>query len=236
MIDIEALLKIPYGMFVVCSGDKNYGNGFIANVVFQVTAEPIQIGVCCNKDNHTASIILQTGLFSVSSLSEATPGNIIGVFGFKTGKDPINKLEGLKIKYGYKNIPVLIENAVTCYECKLVQTVDAGSHYIFIGEVITSEITDAEAEIMTYSYYRNVIKGKSPKNAPTYINKSTINLKQKNMSTLKKFECEVCGYVYDPAIGDEEAGIKPGTAFEDLPDDWICPLCGVGKDQFTEID
>jgi flavin reductase (DIM6/NTAB) family NADH-FMN oxidoreductase RutF len=131
MIDIEALLKFHTVCLLFVRGIKIYGNGFIANVVFQVTAEPIQIGVCCNKDNHTASIILQTGLFSVSSLSEATPGNIIGVFGFKTGKDPINKLEGLKIKYGYKNIPVLIENAVTCYECKLVQTVDAGFSLYF---------------------------------------------------------------------------------------------------------
>ncbi|MDD2622707.1 MAG: rubredoxin [Bacteroidales bacterium] len=56
------------------------------------------------------------------------------------------------------------------------------------------------------------------------------------MSTLKKYECDVCGYVYDPAIGDEDSGIKPGTAFEDLPDDWVCPLCGVGKDNFTAID
>ncbi|NLJ82211.1 MAG: rubredoxin [Bacteroidales bacterium] len=56
------------------------------------------------------------------------------------------------------------------------------------------------------------------------------------MATLKKYECDVCGYVYDPETGDEETGIKPGTAFEDIPDDWTCPLCGVGKEDFTPID
>ncbi|MEA3476528.1 MAG: rubredoxin [Candidatus Cloacimonadota bacterium] len=48
----------------------------------------------------------------------------------------------------------------------------------------------------------------------------------------KKYVCTVCGYVYDPEVGDPDSGIKPGTAFEDIPDDWVCPICGVGKDMF----
>ncbi len=50
---------------------------------------------------------------------------------------------------------------------------------------------------------------------------------------MKKYVCDVCGYVYDPAEGDPDNGIQPGTAFEDLPEDWVCPLCGVGVDQFS---
>ncbi len=53
---------------------------------------------------------------------------------------------------------------------------------------------------------------------------------------MKKYICETCGYVYDPAKGDPESGIAPGTAFEDLPADWVCPLCGVGKEDFTPED
>ena len=53
---------------------------------------------------------------------------------------------------------------------------------------------------------------------------------------MKKYVCEVCGYEYDPAVGDPDNGIAPGTAFEDLPDDWTCPTCGVGKDQFAPED
>jgi hydroxylamine reductase len=52
---------------------------------------------------------------------------------------------------------------------------------------------------------------------------------------MNKFECIACGYIYDPDVGDPTSGIKPGTSFEELPDDWLCPLCGVGKDQFEEI-
>ena len=53
---------------------------------------------------------------------------------------------------------------------------------------------------------------------------------------MKKFICTACGYIYDPEVGDPDAGVSPGTAFEDLPDDWVCPLCGVGKELFEETD
>ena len=53
---------------------------------------------------------------------------------------------------------------------------------------------------------------------------------------MKKYKCEVCGYIYDPAAGDPDNGVQPGTAFADVPEDWVCPLCGVGNDQFVETD
>ncbi len=56
------------------------------------------------------------------------------------------------------------------------------------------------------------------------------------LNTMDKYICEVCDWVYDPAVGDPDGGIAPGTMFENLPDDWVCPLCGVGKDQFKKVD
>ncbi|MBP2026059.1 rubredoxin [Peptoniphilus stercorisuis] len=50
---------------------------------------------------------------------------------------------------------------------------------------------------------------------------------------MKKYECELCGYIYDPAVGDDDGGIAPGTSFEALPEDWVCPLCGAGKEDFV---
>lgn len=58
----------------------------------------------------------------------------------------------------------------------------------------------------------------------------------KTLMNMDKYVCDVCGYVYDPAVGDPDNGIEPGTAFEDLPEDWLCPLCGVGKDEFSKVD
>ncbi len=53
---------------------------------------------------------------------------------------------------------------------------------------------------------------------------------------MKKYECQVCGYIYDPEVGDPDGGISPGTPFEDLPDDWVCPVCGADKSNFQELD
>ena len=50
---------------------------------------------------------------------------------------------------------------------------------------------------------------------------------------MQRYICDVCGYIYDPAVGDEEGGIEPGVPFEALPDDWVCPVCGVGKESFS---
>jgi len=60
--------------------------------------------------------------------------------------------------------------------------------------------------------------------------------KTKRSPTMKRYECSVCGYIYNPADGDPDSGIAPGTSFEDLPDNWACPVCGATKDQFTPLD
>ena len=81
---------------------------------------------------------------------------------------------------------------------------------------------------MTYAYYHQVKSGAVPPSAPMHI-------KKEGGAGMDKFVCLVCGYEYDPATGDPEGGIEPGTNFEDLPDDWVCPVCGVGKDQFEAV-
>ena len=53
---------------------------------------------------------------------------------------------------------------------------------------------------------------------------------------MQKYVCGACGYIYDPALGDPDSGLAPGTAFEDIPEDWVCPICGVGKDMFSPAE
>jgi rubredoxin len=78
-----------------------------------------------------------------------------------------------------------------------------------------------------------VIKGgTSPKNAPTYIKDERIE--KKEGKKMDKYVCNVCGYVYDPEKGDPDNGVAPGTSFEDLPDDWVCPVCGASKKSFSK--
>lgn len=171
MINPEALYKVSYGMYIVCSGNRDSGNGYISNTVFQVTSNPPKFATACSKDNFTAGIISKTGFFSVSVLSDAAAPELFGRFGYRSGK-VYNKLQGMEIRYGETGVPIVLNDAVAVFECRLTDTVDAGSHLIFIGEIVLSEVIDDSAESLTYLQYRRVRKGAAPKNAPTYIDKS----------------------------------------------------------------
>ena len=225
MINFEALFNISYGLYIVCSGDKNRGNGFISNTVFQVTAEPAKFAACCNKNNFTAEFIKKCGAFSVSILNVNASSEIFGTFGYKSGKD-FDKMAGMNVKYGDTGVPIVINDSIAFLECKVVQTVDVGTHLMFIGELVNAEILDDTKEPMTYLYYRQIRKGVAPKNAPTYIDKSKLETNKKDL-LLKKYKCPACGYVYD----EDTESVK----FADLPDDWVCPVCGSDKSDFFEI-
>jgi rubredoxin len=108
-----------------------------------------------------------------------------------------------------------------------VNTVDVGTHLMFIGELLNTQITDNNKEALTYLYYRQVKKGLSPKNAPTYIEESKPETKPVD-TLLKKFKCPACGYIYDEAIEK--------VSFDELPDDWVCPVCGSEKADFFETE
>jgi flavin reductase (DIM6/NTAB) family NADH-FMN oxidoreductase RutF len=225
MIQIEALFTLSYGLYIVSSGNKDRGNGFVSNTFFQVTANPPRFASCCNKDNHTADLIRETGAFSVSVLHTGTDQDIIGRFGYKSGRDT-DKMAGMNIKYGETGVPIVLNDCMAFLECKVVQTIDVGTHYMFIGELLQSEILDDSKEALTYQYYRQVRKGASPKNAPTYIDKSKL-ASPPSENQFKKFECTACGYVYDEAT-------EP-VRFADLPDDWVCPVCESEKSDFIEV-
>ena len=231
MINFEALFKISYGLYIVSSGNSVKGNGFISNAVFQVTAEPPKFAACCNKDNYTATLIKESKAFSISVLRQDAGADVIGKFGYKSGKD-FNKMEGTSFKTGSTGVPVVLDSAIATIECKVVDTFDVGTHLIFIGEVIASEVIDSDTEALTYDYYRKVKKGMAPKNAPTYIDKSKL---KKDKPVGKKYKCPACGYIYDEVTGDETVNIQAGTKFEDLPEGWPCPLCGTPKEDFIEV-
>jgi flavin reductase (DIM6/NTAB) family NADH-FMN oxidoreductase RutF/rubredoxin len=245
MIDIDALFKVSYGLYIVSSGDKNRGNGYISNTVFQVTADPPRFVTCCNKDNYTAEFIKRTGTFAVSVLHNETPTEIFTRFGYKSGRDS-DKLEGMNLRYGETGVPIVMNECIAILECRVVQTLDVDTHILFIGKLLHSEVIDHDAEPITYLYYRKVKKAVAPKNAPTYVDKSRLDnksetkpetgaLRKSGRPDSGKHQCTACGYVYDEQEGDPENGIATGTSFEDLPDSWVCPVCGTEKEDFIEV-
>jgi flavin reductase (DIM6/NTAB) family NADH-FMN oxidoreductase RutF/rubredoxin len=234
MIDFEALFKISYGLYIVSAGDEKSGNGYISNSVFQVTSEPPQFAVCCNKDNYSAGFIQKYKGFTISVLKQDATSDLIAKFGYKSGKVS-DKLQGTKKISGESGAPVILDDTIAWLECKLKQTFDVGTHLIFVGELIQAQVVEKDAEPLTYAYYRKVKKGMAPKNAPTFIDKSKL-MNKPGTAKLARYQCPACGYIYDPAIGDPVTNIKPGIAFEDLPDNWVCPVCGTEKDDFIKMD
>ncbi|HOV14861.1 MAG TPA: flavin reductase, partial [Spirochaetota bacterium] len=207
-------------------------NGHISNTVFQTTAEPPTLAICVNKSNLTCDYIKASKVFSISILDENVDMKFIGQFGFKSGRD-IDKFNGVDYKVGKTGSPIVLENCLGYFECEVVNEIDMGTHTMFHAKIVEAEMI-RDGEPLTYATYRNIKKGLSPKTAPTYIDKSKINKDKKEEKSMAKYVCNVCGYIYDPAVGDPDSGIKAGTSFEDIPDDWVCPVCGVGKDSFEK--
>ncbi|MFH1231732.1 MAG: flavin reductase [Planctomycetota bacterium] len=248
----KTLYKIGYGMYIVSSkksdppdGEAGKFNGQVANTVFQLTSEPPTIAISINKKNLTYEYINTSKVFTVSILNKETPMEFIGTFGFKSGRD-IDKFKDVKYKVGMTGAPAVIENTLGYLEAEVINSLDVGTHNVFVGKVVDAEIIN-ETEPMTYDYYHEVKRGKAPPTAPTYIKETKeveedIKLKT-NKSDLPDgisgqagmYLCTVCGYVYNPEKGDPNAGIKPGTPFSELPDDWVCPICGQDKSVFEKI-
>ena len=229
-MNVETFLKINYGMYVISSKMGEKFNGQIATAVFQITAEPPKIAVSINKQNLTHEYILESKVFTVSILSKETLMKFIGHFGFKSGRE-LDKFKDLNYKAGVTGAPVVLENSVGYIEAKVIDNIDVGTHTVFIGKVVDAEIIK-DKEPMTYAYYYEVKRGRAPKTAPTYIKEED----RKEVKKIDKYRCIVCGYVYGPEVKDPDSGIKPGTPFEKLPDDWVCPVCGADKSVFEKED
>jgi len=237
-MDFKALNSCSYGLYILSSKKGDKYNGQIVNTVFQVTAEPPTIAVSVNRNNLTHEYITDSGVFNVSVLSTEAPMTLIGKWGFKSGRDT-DKFEGTEFKLGKTGAPIVKDGAIAYLEAEVIKSLDVGTHTIFVGKLIDCAML-AEGEPMTYAYYHQVKNGKTPKNAATYQGPAAGASEPGSRDTAKdpktqKYRCTVCGYIYDPQKGDSDGGIDPGTAFEDIPEDWVCPVCGVGKDKFEPV-
>jgi flavin reductase (DIM6/NTAB) family NADH-FMN oxidoreductase RutF/rubredoxin len=226
-MDPKAFFKISYGLYVITSKKGDKINGQTANALIQVTAEPPALAIGINNGNLTNEFIKDSNVFAVSILSQETPLNFIGQFGFKSGRDT-NKFDQVNYKVGSTGAPLILDNTLSVLEAKVTQQMDVGTHTIFVGEVVDSEVLK-EGEPMTYAYYHQVKRGTTPKTAPTY------SKEEKKETALPTYQCTICGYTYEPEKGDPDGGIAPGTPFEDIPDSWTCPVCGAAKDQFKAV-
>lgn len=207
--------KLSYGVYVVSALDGTRPTGCIANCLVQITAEPPTFAVSINHDNFTHRCIKNTGMFAVSVLAEDSDPNIIRTFGFKSGEN-MDKFAAVAFT-NRSGLPV-VNDSCGFLVCKVIDTMETSTHTVFLGELIESDVFGDRAP-MTYEYYHRVIKGSAPKKAPTYVPPTAKTAPAPKKK--RKFVCTVCGYEYEG---------------EELPDGFVCPICGVGTDMFTEAD
>jgi len=214
-MNYSILNKLSYGMYAVGVKAESKMSACIVNTVFQISSKPAVIAVSINNSCYTAEQIEKTGKFSVTVLNTAATKDLFSALGFASGYDK-DKLADVPHTV-VDNLPV-ITNGICCYLiCRVVQSAEVGDHTVYFAEVTkTGDMTTGEP--MTYDYYHKVIKGSAPSKAPTY---GTFDSVQSGAEP--KYVCDVCGYVYE---GD--------VPFEQLPDDWVCPLCKMPKSHFKK--
>ena len=149
-MNLKALQKITYGLYIVCSVQGDKLNGQIVNTVMQVASEPPAIAISINKHNLTHEFITGSKVFSASILCQDTPMTFIGRFGFRSGRD-MDKLEGVDYITGNTLAPIVTENAVAYLEARVIHQVDVNTHTLFIGELVGADIV-SEKTCMSYDY------------------------------------------------------------------------------------
>ena len=202
----KAMYKLSYGLFVVTAREWGKDNGCIINTAIQAASTPNQISICVNKENLTHDMIMNTGIFTVSVISKEATFDLFKHFGFQSGKT-VDKFAGYtNCKRGENTLYYITEGTNAYISVKVTATQDLGSHTMFIGEITDMEVL-SDAPSATYEYYMNEIKPK-PQAVGTTESGQTV------------WRCTICGYEY---VGEE------------LPEDFICPLCKHPASDFEKV-
>lgn len=204
-MDIGAIYKLSYGLFVVTANESGRDNGCIINTAIQTSSRPEQISICMSKATLTHDMIMHTGEFTISIISENADFALFKHFGFLSGRDDDKFKDFTGWKRGSNGITYITEGTNAYISVKVCVTQDLGSHTMFIGEVTDMKVLN-DIPSATYEYYMKNIKPEIKSDAA--VEGQTV------------WRCRVCGYEY---VGEE------------LPEDFICPLCKHPASDFEKI-
>ena len=205
-MDNKALYKLSYGVFLLTTKSDSKVNGCITNTCIQVANSPTRVAIAVLNTNYTCDLIKESGIFTVSLLDDTCKFETIKHFGMQSGRD-VDKFEYLDLPKDLNGVPYLGWQTCAVISCKVVEQYELGSHTLFIGEIEDAQQLSDNAPL-TYADYQNHVKPK-PAAKPAPSDKKIVG-----------WRCKICSYVYE---GSE------------LPDDFLCPLCGHGKDDFEPI-
>lgn len=197
-MDNKVMHNISYGLFVLTAKDGDKENGCIINTLQQVTTTPNQVTITVNKDNFTHDIVMKTGVFNVSVLSEKAVFDVFKHFGFQSGRD-VDKFADFPKETSENGLPYVVKGTNGFLSGKVISTVDLGTHTLFLAEVTDGKCLTDDAST-TYDYYHKHIKESPSKKASGWV-------------------CKICGYVHP---------------YEELPEDFVCPICKHGASDFEK--
>ena len=205
-LDRKAMHKLSYGLFVLTAKEGEKDNGCIINTAIQAASEPNQMSICVNKANYTHDMIMRTGSFTVSVISQKADFELFKHFGFQTGREVDKFADFNACGRGQNGIYYVTQGTNAYISVKVDKTEDLGSHTMFVGEITDMEVLSDDLSA-TYEYYMKNIKPK-----PQEVGKT------EDGQTI--WRCTICGYEY---VGEE------------LPDDFICPLCKHPASDFEKV-
>lgn len=201
----EAMFKLTYGLFVLTTKENDKNNGCIINTAIQAASTPNQMSIAVNKANYTHDMIMNSGAFNVSVISQDASFDLFKRFGFQSGKNT-DKFDGFDgTAFAPNGIAYINEGTNAWFSVKVQQTIDLGSHTMFIGEIEDAEVI-SEAPSVTYVYYLENIKPAPDAKADD--------------SGTAKWRCKICGYEYEG---------------EEIPADFVCPWCKHPASDFEKI-
>lgn len=205
-MDNKAMFKLSYGLFVLTAKDGDRENGCITNTAIQAASEPNRLSFAVNKANFTHDMVVKTKKCNISVISEAADFELFKHFGFQSGRD-VDKFAGFADSARAENgIPYITKGTNAYFSIDVQQTVDLGSHTLFIGVPTAMDVLSDVASA-TYAYYQSNIKPKPEKENATPAGKTV-------------WRCKICGYEYEG---------------EELPEDFICPICKHPASDFEKV-
>lgn len=204
-MDNQALFKLSYGLFVLTARDGEKDNGCIINTAIQAASTPNQLSICVNKANYTHDMIVKTGIFTVSILTQKASFDIFKRFGFASGRDVDKFADYAECKRGENSVYYITKATNAYISVKVSKTEDLGSHTMFVGEITDMEVLSEEPSV-TYAYYFQHIKPKPEASA--------------SPSGKTVWRCKICGYEYEG---------------EEIPEDYICPICKHPASDFEKV-
>lgn len=207
-MNTKAMYKLSYGLFICTAVDEEKMNGCVTNTAVQVASDPNLISIAINKANFTHDMVKKTGKCNVSVISTEADFELFKHFGFQSGRDVDKFADYPKSSYkiAENGIPFITAGTNAYFSLSVESSVDLGSHTLFICKPDFMTVL-SDVQSCTYEYYQNNIKPK-PQAVGQTPKGETI------------WRCTICGYEY---VGEE------------LPDDFICPICKHGSDDFEKV-